>query len=174
MVDQKKAFTLVEMLIVVLIIGILAVALIPRLIGIQTRARDVARMTDIQQISTALSTYQVDNGRYVTGASAGWTDISTILSTALVSSGKSLKSLPKDPNSMALPYQYITNTDATVLALGSYHEGGGQGANWSGNTINKLDPIPGFAAAISPTIFVPVSITTAQGAAGTARYVLVN
>ena len=40
---KKKAFTLVEMLIVVVIIGILAAALIPRLTGAQSKARDAAR-----------------------------------------------------------------------------------------------------------------------------------
>jgi general secretion pathway protein G len=69
--NMKKAFTLVEMLIVIVIIGILAAALIPRLTGVQSRARDVARKADLSQLSTALTTYQLDNGTYViTGGSS--------------------------------------------------------------------------------------------------------
>ncbi|MEI7477147.1 MAG: prepilin-type N-terminal cleavage/methylation domain-containing protein [bacterium] len=47
---QKKSFTLIEMLIVVVIIGILAAALIPRLQSVQARARDIKRIADIHQI----------------------------------------------------------------------------------------------------------------------------
>ena len=62
----KKAFTLVEMLIVIVIIGILAAALIPKLQGMQGRARDVARKADLNQLGTAFQVYQVDLGTYPT------------------------------------------------------------------------------------------------------------
>jgi prepilin-type N-terminal cleavage/methylation domain-containing protein len=69
--NMKKAFTLVEMLIVIVIIGILAAALIPRLTGVQSRARDVARKADTQQIGSALATWSLDNGTYIVTGSAG-------------------------------------------------------------------------------------------------------
>jgi len=59
---QKKSFTLIEMLIVVVIIGILAAALIPRLQSVQARARDIKRIADIHQIWTALEEYKMDHG----------------------------------------------------------------------------------------------------------------
>lgn len=60
-----KAFTLIELLIVIVIIGILAVALIPRLTWSQWRARDVARKADLRQIENALALYSADNnGNY--------------------------------------------------------------------------------------------------------------
>lgn len=62
-----KAFTLVEMLIVVIIIGILAAALLPKLKGAQQRARDTARKANLSQISTALEMYFNDKGRYPNG-----------------------------------------------------------------------------------------------------------
>ncbi|MEI7477618.1 MAG: prepilin-type N-terminal cleavage/methylation domain-containing protein [bacterium] len=62
--NQKKTFTLIEMLIVVVIIGILAAALIPRLQSVQARARDTKRKADLHQIATALEIYKEDNGNY--------------------------------------------------------------------------------------------------------------
>ena len=55
-----KAFTLVEMLIVIVIIGILIASLMPRMQSAQWRARDVARKNDLAQIQTAIITSQQD------------------------------------------------------------------------------------------------------------------
>ena len=64
MIGKKKAFTLVEMLIVVVIIGILAAALVPRLTWAQAAARDSARKSDLNQISTALIMYSDQRGEF--------------------------------------------------------------------------------------------------------------
>ncbi|MEI7562519.1 MAG: prepilin-type N-terminal cleavage/methylation domain-containing protein [bacterium] len=58
--NKKRAFTLIEMLIVIVIIGILAAALIPRLSNARGRANDTARKADLQQTATAISAYMVD------------------------------------------------------------------------------------------------------------------
>jgi prepilin-type N-terminal cleavage/methylation domain-containing protein len=55
-----KAFTLVEMLIVIVIIGILIAALMPRMQSAQGRARDVSRKNALSQIQTAIITSQQD------------------------------------------------------------------------------------------------------------------
>ena len=52
------------MLIVIVIIGILAAALIPRLNNMQARARDAARKADLNQIGTAITAYFTDFGEY--------------------------------------------------------------------------------------------------------------
>ncbi len=58
--NTLKAFTLVEMLIVIVIIGILIAALLPRMQAAQWRARDVSRKTALSQIQSAIVTYQWD------------------------------------------------------------------------------------------------------------------
>ena len=52
------------MLIVIVIIGILAAALIPRLTAVQGRARDTKRKTDMAQINSAILLYSFDNSSY--------------------------------------------------------------------------------------------------------------
>lgn len=56
------------MLIVIVIIGILAASLIPRLSSARGRANDVARKADLSQVAAALVSYQIDNGGFPTTA----------------------------------------------------------------------------------------------------------
>ena len=61
----RRAFTLVEMLLVVTIIGILAALVIPKIAGTGERARVTAAQADINGgIKSALGQYEVDNGFY--------------------------------------------------------------------------------------------------------------
>lgn len=58
------AFTLIEMLIVVTIIGILSAAIIPRMTGYMERTRDLKRKLDLQQIATAMQLYYDQHGTW--------------------------------------------------------------------------------------------------------------
>lgn len=79
------------MLIVIVIIGILAAALYPRLIGARGRANDVARKANLAQVGAALVMYQIDHGRFPDTA---WS-LSNI-SGGLIAAG--LSSIPEDPD----------------------------------------------------------------------------
>jgi prepilin-type N-terminal cleavage/methylation domain-containing protein len=61
---HKKAFTLIELLIVITIIGILAVALLPSILGAPARARDAARKADLNSVIAAIETYNADYAGY--------------------------------------------------------------------------------------------------------------
>ncbi len=62
---QRKGFTLIEIMLVVIIIGILAAMVIPNLAGRGEQARRAAAQSDIEaNLATALDLYEIDNGRY--------------------------------------------------------------------------------------------------------------
>lgn len=67
---NKKAFTLIELLIVITIIGILGVALLPKIASGPSRARDLARKTNIASVANALELYYADNGAYLAATAA--------------------------------------------------------------------------------------------------------
>ena len=102
MKKTTKAFTLVEMLIVIVIIGILIASLMPRMQSAQGRARDVARKNDLSQIQTAIITSQQDRGEYpgmTVGEGETTADLGIVVSDiedALQKAG--MTSVPKDPN----------------------------------------------------------------------------
>src|ERR1039458_8699607 len=63
--NRRRAFTLVELMLVVTIIGILAALVIPKIAGKSERARVAGAHADIfGGIKTALDSYEVDNGFY--------------------------------------------------------------------------------------------------------------
>lgn len=56
---NKKGFTLIELLIVIAIIGILAVAFLPSILGAPAKGRDAARIADLQKIQKVLVNYNL-------------------------------------------------------------------------------------------------------------------
>jgi general secretion pathway protein G len=62
---SNRAFTLTELMLVVVIIGILAALVIPKIAGKSEQARVTAAQTDIKSgIKAALDSYEIDNGTY--------------------------------------------------------------------------------------------------------------
>lgn len=60
----STAFTLIELLIVVAIIGILAAIAVPNFINAQVRAKCATTQSDLRALSTALESYHIDNNMY--------------------------------------------------------------------------------------------------------------
>ena len=69
---KKRWFTLIEMLIVIVIIGILAWALIPRIGTARDKANDTAREANVRSLATAMVSYGLDHGGYPTWYLATW------------------------------------------------------------------------------------------------------
>jgi prepilin-type N-terminal cleavage/methylation domain-containing protein len=73
---KQKGFTIVELLIVIVVIGILATLVIVTFTGVQQKARDSQRKTDINAVESHVQTYYAENdGKYPTLAnlqSAAW------------------------------------------------------------------------------------------------------
>ncbi len=65
-INKQRGFTIIELLIVIIIIGILATLVITTFSGIQRNARNRAREADINSIHSQLEFYYGQNGRYPT------------------------------------------------------------------------------------------------------------
>lgn len=67
----RRGFTLIELMIVIVILGILMGTILPRLTGAQSRARDTARKADLNNIALALEVYASDFGGYPEASALG-------------------------------------------------------------------------------------------------------
>lgn len=69
----QKGFTIVELLIVIVVIGILAAITIVAYSGMQARARDTIRINDLAQVQRAMNFYNIDNDTWIgTGSGCGY------------------------------------------------------------------------------------------------------
>lgn len=68
---KRRGFTIVELLIVIVVIAILAAISVAVYTGVQQRARDSQRKSDVAAIVKALKLYEVDNGPMYVGSGCG-------------------------------------------------------------------------------------------------------
>src|SRR6202012_2031172 len=100
----NRGFTIVELLIVIVVIGILALLVITTYSGIQAKARNAKRQTDIQAIQTQLEAFFSQNGYYPSltdinqGTSATTNADSTWVTTNMKSLDQTALSDPSNPH----------------------------------------------------------------------------
>jgi general secretion pathway protein G len=96
--DQRRAraFTLVEMLLVLVILATLAAIVYPKVMGRSEQARITSAQTQIANFKTALDAFEVDNGYYPKGRN-GLMDLIQKPQDATAWHGPYLESIPKDP-----------------------------------------------------------------------------
>jgi general secretion pathway protein G len=126
-----RGFTLVEIMVVVVILGILAALIVPRVVGRTDEARAVAAKQDVAAIMQALKLYRLDNGRYPT-TEQGIAALVTKPQGEPVPTNwqKYLDKVPKDP--WGNPYQYLSpgvRGDIDVFSLGADKQPGGSGSD---------------------------------------------
>jgi general secretion pathway protein G len=94
-----KGFTIVELLIVIVVIGILAALVITTYNGIQQKARDTERKTDVNAVHGQVEAYNAQNGKYPTLANV---NDATFRSTNMKGLDSAALADPKNAGSQAL------------------------------------------------------------------------
>lgn len=127
---QQSGFTLFEIMVVVVIIGILATLIIPKLTGRTDQARVAKAQNDIQTLETALDLYKLDNGIYPStdqGLKALIEQPTSDPVPANWRAGGYIKRLNNDPWNH--PYQYLNPGDHGEIDIFSYGPSGEGGTN---------------------------------------------
>ena len=128
---KHRGFTLLEVMVVVVILGILGAMIVPRIIGRADEARVVAAKQDIASLMQALKLYRLDNLRYPTseqGLQALVARPDTPPAPPNWKAGGYVERLPKDPWGNA--YQYLNpgrRGEIDVFSLGADGAPGGEG-----------------------------------------------
>lgn len=128
---RTRGFTLIEIMVVVVIMGILAALVVPKLMGRTDDARIIAAKQDIATIMQALKLYKLDNQRYPTtdqGLQALITKPNGGPAANGWKAGGYLDKLPNDP--WKNPYQYLSpgiKGEVDVFSYGADNQSGGTG-----------------------------------------------
>lgn len=130
-INCRSGFTLIEILVVVVILGILVGLVAPRIMERPDEARIVAAKNDIRAIVSALKLYRLDNGIYPS-TDQGLLALVQTPDTGNIprnwKQGGYLQRLPKDP--WDLEYQYLNpgiHSEIDVFSLGADNAPGGEG-----------------------------------------------
>lgn len=127
----QRGFTLLEVMVVVVILGILAVLVVPKIISRPDEARVIAAKQDIASLTQALKLYRLDNQRYPT-TEQGLQALAAMPANAPVppnwKPGGYIERLPRDP--WGNPYQYLNpgvHGEIDVFSFGADGTPGGEG-----------------------------------------------
>jgi len=142
MIKNNKGFTLIELMVVVLILGILAAIIAPRIIGRTDDARVTEAKVQIKNLETALKLYKLDTGTYPT-TEQGLDALIEKPATGVIPKKwreggyLEVKKIPSDP--WGNPYIYISpglHGDYDIVSYGADGVRGGEGfdkdiENWN-------------------------------------------
>ena len=126
-------FTLIEVMVVIVILGILAALVVPRILSRPDEARAVAAKQDIAVIGQALKLYRLDNQRYPSSEQGLQALVAKPEIAPLPSNWKTggyIERLPKDPWGNA--YVYVNpglHGEIDVMSLGADGKPGGSGTD---------------------------------------------
>lgn len=134
-----RGFTLIEVMIVVLILGVLAAVIVPNVLDKPDQARVAAAQSDIRTISQALKLYKLDNGQYPSTDQGLKSLVQKPQGNPPANNWKTggyVERLPKDP--WGSDYQYLypgVKGEFDLYSLGADRAPGGDGAgadvgNW--------------------------------------------
>lgn len=130
---KARGFTLIEIMVVIVILGVLAALVVPKVMSRPDEARAVAAKQDVASIQQALALYKLDNMRYPT-TEQGLIALVQKPTTAPVPNnwklGGYLDKLPKDP--WGNPYQYLSpgvRSEIDIFSFGADGQSGGQGVD---------------------------------------------
>jgi general secretion pathway protein G len=128
---HQTGFTLIEILIVVVIIGILGAVIVPNLLGRPDQARMTAAQSDLRSLANALDIYRLDNYQYPStdqGLEALVSKPSGFPEPKNYNPDGYIKKLPSDP--WGSPYVYERVDEGfTLFSLGADGTEGGEGLN---------------------------------------------
>ena len=127
----QKGFTLIELMVVLVIIGVLAALIVPNVLDRADDARVMAAKTDVNNLMQALKLYKLDNQRLPTSEQGLQALIARPANGPIPPNWKPyLDKLPNDP--WGRPYQYLNpgiKGETDVMSLGADGQAGGEGKN---------------------------------------------
>ena len=122
-------FTLIELMVVLVIIGVLAALVVPNVLDRADDARTTAARTDVTNVMQALKLYRLDNQRYPTSEQGLQALINKPTTAPLPLNWRPyLEKLPNDP--WGRPYQYLNpgvKGEIDVMSFGADGQSGGEG-----------------------------------------------